>query len=173
MLKGNAASFVLLLSAEPTAETPTQLAQQGRISPSRLSALLTAFKKVFELPKGLPQQHRSDHRIPLQKGAEVVNRRPYKYSHQQREALEKLVQEMLTEGNIQPSNSPFTSLALLVKKKDGSWRFCIDYNYRAFGSMKDFRPRTTYHSSLPLSLPSPRDGVGRGPTLLLWGIKYP
>ena len=37
------------------------------------------------------------------------------------------VQKMLHQGVIQPSFSPWLSPVVMVKKKDGSWRFCIDY----------------------------------------------
>jgi len=45
----------------------------------------------------------------------------------QKGIIEKLVQEMLDSGIIQPSCSSFASPMVLVSKKDGSWRLCVDY----------------------------------------------
>jgi hypothetical protein len=59
--------------------------------------------------------------------AQTVNVRRYRYSPNQKSKIEKQVNEMLYSGVIQLSSSPFASLVLLVKKKDGSWCFYVDY----------------------------------------------
>lgn len=44
-----------------------------------------------------------------------------------RKKVDELVEEMLRQGVIEPSGNPWTSLIVLVQKKDGGIRFCVDY----------------------------------------------
>jgi hypothetical protein len=41
--------------------------------------------------------------------------------------MEQQIKELLANGIIQLSQSPYSSPAILVRKKDGSWRLCVDY----------------------------------------------
>jgi predicted aspartyl protease len=95
--------------------------------PGEIKFLLKQFKSIFDPPKGLPPSRLQDHQIPLKNGAEPFSIRPYRYPYVQKTEIEKLIQEMLMQGIIRPSNSPFASPVLLVKKKDGTWRMCVDY----------------------------------------------
>jgi transposase InsO family protein len=58
---------------------------------------------------------------------DIVHYRPYRLAPIEREKVDQLIQELLNNGIIRESDSPFASPVILVKKKDGSDRLCIDY----------------------------------------------
>ena len=53
------------------------------------------------------------------------------------EGVRQHVKEMLDVGSIQPSHSPFSSNIVLVRKKDGQLRFCIDHRKLNSRTVKD------------------------------------
>ena len=78
--------------------------------------LLAQFEQVFQEPQGLPPHRERDHAIT------ITSRKRSCYHH-----IEKMVRDMLIAGIIRTSTSPYASPVILVKKKDGSWRFCVEY----------------------------------------------
>lgn len=106
--------------------TASDVPHSGTNLPVGVARIIETHSQVFTSPVGLPPIIETDHSIVL-KGAEPVSVRPYMYPHFQKNEIERLVKEMLLVGIIQPNTSPFSSPVLLVKKKDRSWRFCVDY----------------------------------------------
>ena len=94
-----------------------------------ISDLLDEFADVFAAPKGLPPHRQYDHVVTLVDGVRPANTRPYRYSPVQKDEIEKQVREMLDSGVITHSVSPYAAPVLLVKKKDGTWCFCVDYRW--------------------------------------------
>lgn len=97
------------------------------VIPQEVQSLLDQYTHLFQLPTELPPRRACDHSIPLLPGAQPVSVRPYRYSPALKTEIETQVEEMLKAGLIHHSTSAFSSPVLLVRKKDGSWRFCVDY----------------------------------------------
>ncbi|WVZ15409.1 hypothetical protein V8G54_012975 [Vigna mungo] len=101
--------------------------------PISVQQLVEEYADLFQEQRGLPPRRSCDHAIVLKEGAAIPNIRPYRHPHRHKEEIEKFVKNMLEAGMIRPSVSPFSSPLILVKKKNGSWRFCVDY--RALNSV--------------------------------------
>ncbi|XP_010451702.1 PREDICTED: uncharacterized protein LOC104733865 [Camelina sativa] len=105
-----------------------------------IQKLLHRYKKVFQLPQGLPPSIEREHAITLQQGTAPIKARPYRYSFTQKNEMEKLIREMLEAEIIRQSISPYSSPVLLVKKKDGGWSFCVDYRAQNKATIPDCYP---------------------------------
>nr|XP_011471074.1 PREDICTED: retrovirus-related Pol polyprotein from transposon gypsy [Fragaria vesca subsp. vesca] len=78
-----------------------------------IKSLLDKYAAVFEPPNNLPPPRAQDHKIELAPNTPPINVRPY---------------------------SPYSSPVLLVKKKDGTWRLCVDYRALNAATIKDKYP---------------------------------
>jgi len=94
---------------------------------NEVQQVLSTFQEIFKEPKGLPLARKISHGIELYKEVGPVSVRPYKYPYHHKEEIEKQVSELLHQGTIRHSTSAFSSPVILVKKKDASWRMCVDY----------------------------------------------
>jgi hypothetical protein len=65
--------------------------------------------------------------------------RPYRYPAAHKDELERQCASMMEQGIVHRSDSPFSS-PVLVKKPDGSWRFCVDYRALNALTVKDAFP---------------------------------
>ncbi|WVZ52357.1 LOW QUALITY PROTEIN: hypothetical protein U9M48_003427 [Paspalum notatum var. saurae] len=83
------------------------------------------FADVFpaKVPPGLPPIRGIEHQIDLIPGASLPNRAPYRTNPEETKEIQRQVQELLDKGY---SLSPCAVPVLLVPKKDGSWRMCVD-----------------------------------------------
>lgn len=95
--------------------------------PKAVQAVVQSFSEVFAEPTQLPPKRGYEHAIKFWERTKPMSIRPYRYPHTQMEAIETMVKQMLETGIIRNSRSPYSSPVLLVKKKDGGWRFCVDY----------------------------------------------
>ncbi|XP_040998183.1 uncharacterized protein K02A2.6-like [Juglans microcarpa x Juglans regia] len=153
LCKGGARCFAIIL-AKQEALLEVEKSEDGSkrddlsLLPVEVQEVLRDHKGVLEVPTTLPPSRVFDHSIALENEGKPVNVPPYRYAYFQKEEIERQVEEMLKGGLIRPSNSPFSSPVLLVRKKDGTWRFCTDYRALNEATIKDRFPIPTVDEML-------------------------
>ena len=85
------------------------------------------FKDLFSEIEGLPPKRGIDHQIMLTGDSSLPNTGLYRTTVEEFEEIKKQITGFRERGVIVPSCSPCGSAVLLVPKKDGGWRMCIDY----------------------------------------------
>ena len=136
-------SAVAFFHISISTNTPQTLATPPPHPIPEINLILQQYRHPFATPTSLPPPRTITHQIHLLPNTEPINTRPYRYPHFQKSEIEKKVHDMLSTGLIQLSHSPFSSPVLLVKKKDGSWRFCVDYRALNAVTVKDHFPMPT------------------------------
>jgi hypothetical protein len=98
------------------------------ILPSAIFDVLQEYEDVFpkKVPPGLPPKRGIEHQIDLVPGAPLPNRAPYRTNPEETKEIQHQVQELINKGYVKESLSPCVVPILLVPKKDGSWRMCVD-----------------------------------------------
>jgi hypothetical protein len=95
--------------------------------PVEMAQLVEEFLVIFEEPSGIPPPSTVTHSIPLMNGTQPFRLKPFRYTPAQKDETETQIAHLLKSNMIQESTSPFASPVLLVKKKSGEWRLCVDY----------------------------------------------
>uniref|UniRef100_A0AAV2JF16 Reverse transcriptase RNase H-like domain-containing protein n=1 Tax=Knipowitschia caucasica TaxID=637954 RepID=A0AAV2JF16_KNICA len=115
---------------------------------AELQELLSRFSNVFSTPDvntgkcSLIQHHICTGDNP------PIKQRAYRTCPEKRAEIERQVGQLLADGLVEESFSPWASPVVLVKKKGGQWRFCIDYRRLNAVTIKDSHPLPRVDDSL-------------------------
>lgn len=121
-----------LVQQPETVTTPAHCAE--------MQQLLDEFASVFAEPSGLPHTRQYDHHIPLIPGVRPVSMRPYCVVPELKTEIKRQIQELLKQGVITHSSSPFSSPVLLVKKNDKPTDPYSEFNFvQAWWLVVDYR----------------------------------
>jgi hypothetical protein len=92
-----------------------------------VDGIVEEYKDIFSSPIRVPMHCQFKHPIDLTPDAPLPNGPVYHRSLMENDEIKRQIQELLQKEHIKPSSSPCGSLIVLVQKKDGTWRLCIDY----------------------------------------------
>ncbi|MCO5548421.1 hypothetical protein L7F22_001877 [Adiantum nelumboides] len=129
-IKSSISAYMIFVKDSSSDVNKTQVDESGMQEDLELSKFLNQFKDVFidDIPGELPPKRGdNDHAIELIPGSSPPNKPPYRVSQAQQEEIMRQVNKFVEKGMVRPSSSPFCSPVLLVHKKDGTYRMCVDY----------------------------------------------
>ncbi|UYV72938.1 hypothetical protein LAZ67_10001233, partial [Cordylochernes scorpioides] len=107
---------------------------------NKMMNVLKKYSNVFDFSgKSQPARSKIKHKIDTGDHA-PTKQRPYRMSGMERKIIQQEVDRMMKQDIIQFSESPWSSPVVLVKKKNGSWRFCVDYRRLNKITKKDVYP---------------------------------
>ena len=89
-----------------------------------------------------------EHSIPVQEGTRPIRQPPHRLGPQKEQEAERQIQDLLARGMIEPASGAWSSPVVLVKKKDQSWRFCVDYRKLNAVTLQDAYPLPRIDESL-------------------------
>ena len=94
----------------------------------KIQGLIQKYEKVFKyIVKKLPPEIEIENIIEVKPSSAPMNVKTYRYPHHHKTGIEILIQYLSRCGVITRSISPYTSILMLVRKKDMSFILCIDY----------------------------------------------
>ena len=94
----------------------------------RIATLLSEYSDVFSVDSNdVGSTDMVKHSIPVIPGTRPIRQAPHRLGPVKELEVEQQLPKLKEQGLIEPSSSPWASPVVLVKKKDNTWRFCIDY----------------------------------------------
>jgi hypothetical protein len=111
-----------------SASEPSGILCQMEARPTDGIRVVSEFPNVFpdDLP-GMPPDHDIEFSIDLLPGIAPIAKWPYRMAPVEHEEVKKTIDELLAKGYIRRSFSPWAFPVLLIEKKDGAKRMCVDY----------------------------------------------
>src|SRR4030095_1065017 len=113
--------YLAMIRKSSEEETEANIASQGWIQ----EEYGTVFREG--LPPRMPPTRTVDHQIPLKSDMSPPFKGIFRLSQFELQELKKQLDQLLKDGKIELSTSPYGAPVLFVKKKDGTLRMCIDY----------------------------------------------
>ncbi|KAL4575026.1 hypothetical protein LXL04_021866 [Taraxacum kok-saghyz] len=112
-----------------------------------ITSIIHQYATIFDKPKNLPPFRSQNHHISTSLTASPVNVRPYRYPYYQKQVMTALISEMLADGIIKPSHSPYSSPVLLVKKKTVHGVFVLITVHSTLSLLKTVAPPDTHKTA--------------------------